>query len=166
MNSATSLRSLHQTLVLTDLGPMERLRLLLQIGCPVSVALDCASADLPSDRGQTFAHSKPDEGTHPWNLVRFLIQCIQSEFIGLSQAVELLRGYQIHPWSLVWMANRMTGIEALTWGEPLSLPGSFLAHALDWGPQGNFSAGFSLHGDPDLAWIPDGFKVDSLLLRH
>ena len=166
MNSATSFRSFHQTLVLTDLGPMERLRLLLQIGCPASVALDCASADLPSDRGQTFAHSKPDEGTHPWNLVRFLIQCVRADCIVLSQAVELLRGYQIHPWSLVWMANHLTGIEVLAWGEPLGLPGSFLAHALDWGPQGDFSAGFSLHGDPALSWIPDGFKVDSLLLRH
>jgi hypothetical protein len=64
------------------------------------------------------------------------------------------------------MANHLTGVEALAWGEALGLPGGFLAHALDWGPRGDFSAGFSLHGDPALEWVPDGFKVDSLLLRH
>ena len=166
MRTESAFRSLHQTLLLADIDPMERLRLLLHSGCPVPAALEGVSVGLPIDRGPTFHHSKPDEGTHPWNLIRFLILCIQAELIGVSQAVELLQGYRIHPWSLVWMANHLTGAEALAWGEALGLPGRFLAHALEWGPRGDFPAGFSLHGDPALEWVPDGFKVDSLLLRH
>ena len=166
MRSESAFRSLHQTLLLADIDPMERIRLLLHSGCPVPAALEGVSVGLPIDSGQTSPRSKPDEGTHPWNLIRFLILCIQAELIGVSHAVELLQGYRIHPWSLVWMANHLTGAEALAWGEALGLPGGFLAHALDWGPRGDFSAGFSLHGDPALEWVPDGFKVDSLLLRH
>ncbi len=166
MTPGTSYRSLHQTLVLADIDPMECFRLLLRAGCPMTAALECICAALPKDGGPVFAHSKPEEGTHPWNLVRFLIQGIQVGALELAQAVSLLQGYRIHPWSLVWMAKKMTGLEALAWGESLSLPAAFLAYAKDWGDCSDFSAGFAFHGDPAMEWIPEGFKVDSLLLRH
>jgi hypothetical protein len=132
----------------------------------MAAALEGVCVGLPDDSGPTFPHSNPEEGTHPWNLVRFLIRCIQIECLELAQAEALLQGYRIHPWSLVWMAKKMTGIQAMEWGESLGMPASFLAYALDWGDCGDFSSGFALHGDLAMAWIPEGFKADSLLLRH
>ena len=161
---SSGFRALDQTMALAGMDPMGRLQLLLGVGCPAQAALALVCRRLPPEPAPPGRTRRGTGGT-PWHLVRFAGLCVREGLITLPQAEDLLQGYRIHPWSLLWCASALAPALAGAWGEALRVPPGVPALAASWGEGADLDLFFALHGDPALEELPEGFKVHTLSLR-
>jgi len=155
----------NQLLAAAGVAPLDRLRTLIAGGCPVAAALEEVCQRLPREIPGLPYPGDPEEGAHPWNLVRFLVRCLREGIISLAQSVELLLGHRVHPWSLVWGEDQATWAEVLEWAEALQLPEGCLAQLREQVDPSLLQVYPSCRGDRHLDWIPENLKVRALCLR-
>jgi hypothetical protein len=155
----------NQLLASAGVAPLDRLRTLIAGGCPVAAALEEVCLRLPPDIPGRPYRVDPEAGAHPWNLVRFLVRCLREGIVTLAQAVELLLGRRVHPWSLAWGEYQGTWAEALEWGEALGLPEACIAQLREQGDPSLLQVYPGCRGDLHLEWIPENLKVRALCLR-
>lgn len=163
MTGALEAPSMNRAMAAAGVPPRERLAFLVQAGCPVPAALAEVCRGLPQEPLQPRGTGL---GVRPWNLVRFLLGVLAEGLVGLRDAVEVLEGHRIHPWSLAYLGEPVRREEVLALGMDAGLPDHLLARARGEAPGSDFRFHGNTWGDASLEWLPAGLKTGSISIRH